>query len=78
MRSFIVAEMDAKNADRYSELKVMHSPAGYYIGTSYKGDHITEPGSRDSHYFDSREQATAYLTMVEASPNPEQFLRTHP
>jgi hypothetical protein len=46
----------------YSDLKVMKSAAGYYIGTTFTDDTgFTEPGSRDSEYFDTRELADAAL-----------------
>ena len=36
----------------YSELQVLHSPAGYYVGTMYNNpEGYQEPGSRDSEYF---------------------------
>ncbi len=42
----------------YSELKVMQSAAGFYLGTEYQG----MPGSRESSYFRSEEEAEAALT----------------
>ena len=46
----------------YSDLRVMKSAAGYYIGTSFthtqgefKG--LEEPGSRESEYFATAEEA---------------------
>lgn len=51
----------------YSELKVMRSAAGYYIGTEYVDpvDGLREPGSRDSDYFPNREQAEAFLNTLQ-------------
>jgi len=37
----------------YSELKICKSAAGYYLGTTYQG----MPGSRESGYFASKEEA---------------------
>ena len=53
----------------YSELKVLRSGAGYYIGTMYVDpvDGFEEPGSRDSDYFASKEAAEDYLRTIEAS-----------
>lgn len=52
----------------YSDLKVMQSAAGYYIGTTYTDpkDGFTEPGSRDSDYFRTHEEAEKYLKMLES------------
>lgn len=49
---------DAANASRYSPLQVLRSAAGYYIGTVYHNeDGFDEPGSRDSEYFATAEEA---------------------
>lgn len=47
----------------YSDLCVMSSAAGYFIGTYYKDPRYNwaEPGSRDSEYFATREAAQAAL-----------------
>lgn len=51
----------------YSELRVLMSAAGYYLGTLYeefdhKGTLVwQEPGSRDSIYFGTEEQAELAL-----------------
>lgn len=55
---------------RYGDLKVMQSPAGWYVGTEYRctddlGDYF-EPGSRDTDYFATREEAEALLAQLEA------------
>ena len=43
---------------RYSELKVLQSAAGYYVGTVYTHiDSFEEPGSRDSDYFGTEDAA---------------------
>ena len=45
-----------------SELKVLRSNAGYYIGTTISEDDMDMPYSRDSAcYYSSREQAQADL-----------------
>lgn len=54
----------------YSDLQVLSSPAGYYIGTMYvnveaDGSRWEEPGSRDSDYFKTREDAERYLRILE-------------
>lgn len=49
------------DADRYSDLKVMRSQAGFYVGTSYEDG---SPGSRDSGYHPSREAAERTLSLI--------------
>ena len=53
---------------RYSKLKVMMSAAGYYVGTTYRdpkyGD---EPGTRESDYFGTSEEAQRFLDRLEAN-----------
>jgi hypothetical protein len=47
---------------KYSDLKVMRSEAGYYVGTEYVNDDgFVEPGSRESGYFKTREEAEKEL-----------------
>ena len=54
-----------KDSERYSDLQVLQSAAGFYVGTVYENPHgYSEPGSRDSDYFATREQAEAYLTTI--------------
>lgn len=72
-----------KNADYISEsekgnygpLTVMHSGAGWYVGTYYTApDGFVEPGSRDSDYFRTEKEAAAHLKLMEASegvPGPD-------
>lgn len=46
----------------YSELKVLQSGAGFYIGREFVGeDGFKEPGSRESDYFPSQAAAAARL-----------------
>lgn len=67
-----VAEMAVKSATKngYSDLRVLKSAAGYYIGTQYEeydGDGKLvwqEPGSRDSGYFRSEEDAAKELGQM--------------
>lgn len=65
----------------YSDLQVLKSNAGYYIGTIYTGhDGFREPGSRDSDYFGTKDAAQLFLDHL-LKQRPEvaaQFLRTHP
>ena len=51
-----------------SEVKIMLSPAGYYIGREwyetdpiFKNEYPTEPYSRNSGYFRTKEEAKAVL-----------------
>ena len=46
-----------------SELKVMRSAAGWYVGTTYTDpeDGFTEPNSRETDYFSSRAEAEKAL-----------------
>lgn len=66
----------------YSELQVLKSAAGYYIGTMYTDpkDGFQEPGSRDSDYFATEDQAKSYLKTIESSGEgvAEIVLRNHP
>lgn len=69
MRSGIVETADyIKNKGGYSELKVMKSAAGWYIGTTYTDpdDGFTEPGSRDSDYYTSQGEAEKALKLYES------------
>jgi hypothetical protein len=52
--------------DIISELKVMHSNAGWYLGRSYteEGDDIVMPYSRESGYYSSEELAVSILDVV--------------
>lgn len=72
-----------ENADKgnYSELQVMQSGAGWYIGTIYTGaDGFQEPGSRDSDYFATEAEAAEFLKGLEAAGDEEaaMVLRDHP
>lgn len=73
-----------KEKTGYSELQVLRSGAGYYIGTIYTDPEtgFREPGSRDSDYFSKRESAEKFLeelTKVEAEGGDiSPFLRDRP
>jgi hypothetical protein len=62
-----IAEDDKAN---YSDLQVLESSAGHYVGTIYTGEDGEEPGSRDSEYFPNREEAEAALTAMIAGKLP--------
>lgn len=70
----------------YTDLKVLKSAAGHYIGTLYEernssGEVVfVEPGSRDSDYFANEESALAFLKALEADTeeNAANLLRKHP
>lgn len=69
MKSPMVEQGDyITKKDGYSELQVLRSPAGWYIGTMFKDpdDGFEEPGSRDSDYFRTEEDAAGYLKLLEA------------
>ena len=61
MRSIQVARIHVDHPEeeaRYSPLQVMQSAAGWYIGTSYDSQEgFLEPGSRDSDYYPTKEEA---------------------
>lgn len=71
MKSPMVTNLECiPDKEGYSELKVLMSGAGYYIGTTYlniepTGERWEEPGSRDSGYFNTREEAEKYLKTLE-------------
>jgi hypothetical protein len=69
-----------KDQGQYSELKVLQSAAGYYIGTMYNNpEGFQEPGSRDSDYFPTKEKAEAFLKELENdSKEAINELRMHP
>lgn len=68
--------------ERYSDLQVMQSGAGYYVGTSYRDPKMPfdEPGSRDSGYFENRKDAELFLQAIEMLPweDASTLLRQHP
>lgn len=53
----------------YTDMMVLRSPAGYYIGTMYNniepdGRVWQEPGSRDSDYFETEAAAQSELDLL--------------
>lgn len=56
----------------YGPLEVMHSGAGYYVGTHYNNpEGYQEPGSRDSGYFRTSKEAEAELALMKLSQGQE-------
>jgi len=55
--------------EEISELQVLKSAAGYYVGRTYRSNEETGgawfPYSRDSQYFRSRDAAQEYLSYLE-------------
>lgn len=65
MRSSLVENCDSRNQSRYSDLMVLKSQAGYYVGTLYQHpEGFEEPGSRDSGYFSTEEEAVRMLDYM--------------
>ena len=66
----------------YSDLRVLQSAAGFYIGTLFQefdrdGNVVMEePGSRDSGYFATKEEAERELVQMEGGDLSE--VRWHP
>jgi hypothetical protein len=62
MKSSVIPEAEKP---QYSDLKVMRSAAGYYIGTSFRDEAGDEtPGSRDSGYLPTEADAQSFLQLV--------------
>lgn len=81
MKSPMVENADyIEDQGNYTELMVLHSPAGYYVGTMYNNpDGYQEPGSRDSDYFVSKILAEKFLTLLESGCQAAtNRLRMHP
>lgn len=66
MKSPMVQRLADEEAGGYSELMVLKSAAGYYIGTVYTDPEtgFEEPGSRDSDYFPRRDEAETFLEAI--------------
>jgi hypothetical protein len=79
MKSPIVTDCSyVTEKDSYTDLQVLQSGAGYYVGTMYhdKEGNYDEPGSRDSRYFKTKEEAATWLSDLEAGrPVEEQRFR---
>lgn len=73
-----------KDKSNYTELQVLRSAAGYYIGAlynNYKADGslmFQEPGSRDSDYYATEAEAAADLKLLQEDSEAAPELRTHP
>lgn len=67
MKSLQVLTVCRGNYTGYSDLQVLRSAAGFYIGTTYMDPENgwQEPGSRDSDYFVHKEQAMQALHKLE-------------
>lgn len=62
MRSQQVIILEGKDNPHYSDLQVLKSAAGWYIGTIHTDDDgFQEPGSRDSGYYQTKEEAQQAL-----------------
>lgn len=61
MKGHLASQYPSSDGE-YSDLKVMRSAAGWYIGTEFhhKEGYI-EPGSRESEYFSTEEKAEKAL-----------------
>ena len=78
LKSKIVTEanyLTAKEKSGFTELQVLHSNGGWYVGTLYqekdKNGNVlwTEPGTRDTDYFNSQEDAARYLRIMQQGFN---------
>lgn len=75
MRSYQIQYCVSKaEEERYSDLQVMQSAAGYYIGTVYQEEEFPAPGSRDTNYFQSKELAAKALTILEKSAEAHGYM----
>lgn len=64
MKSFQVLNVIPPDGHKdFTELQILKSAAGWYIGTIHTDpdDGSQEPGSRDSNYFDTKEDADMAL-----------------
>lgn len=84
MKSPMVEQADfIEDKEAYSDLQVLRSGAGYYIGTIHRNTEFgednafNEPGSRDTGYFATRKEAEDELKNIEAG-NPTAPLRMEP
>ena len=66
-----IATVEGAATSGYTDMQVLQSPAGFYIGTLYEERDSEgkilwqEPGSRDSGYFLDRQTAEAELRQFE-------------
>jgi hypothetical protein len=73
MKSPMILSMyadDPTERDRYTDLQVLRSAAGYYVGTLYRDpefDGHEVPGSRDTfEYYGTAEEAGEVLKRIES------------
>lgn len=80
MKSPMIAKADyIADKESYTDLMVLESPAGFYIGTLYNNPAgYQEPGSRDSGYFAKRAEAERELCLMVQFECGAQMLRKHP
>lgn len=79
MKSYQVMNcIDPLEQANYSDLQVLRSAAGYYIGTVYDDGGWKEPGSRDTSYFEKKSTAEKVLAalerIVEENPGEDPFV----
>lgn len=68
MKSFQVMNCIPEDEQtNYSDLQVLQSAAGYYIGTIHDDGGFKEPGSRDTNYFSKKSTAEKALAILEAA-----------
>ena len=68
-----LTKMYPSSDGEYSDLQVLQSPAGWYVGIMFhNNDGFDEPGSRESQYFDTEALAKQALN------NKSLAQRTHP
>lgn len=78
MKSPMIRNLFPEELGRYSDLQVLESAAGFYVGTTYANPTgFTEPGSRDSDYFPTADEAQGFLDHV-AGTDAGHLLRQHP
>lgn len=74
MKSNQVQSIDPDFSGCYSDLQVMRSAAGYYVGTVFHNpEGYDEPGSRDSGYYKTHQEAERALQrMKNGTLNPRE------
>ena len=70
----VLAHIVKSEQEYYSDLQVMRSAAGWYIGTIYRNNHDQGPGSRDTGYFDTEEDAKFALQIMERINNNKKWV----
>jgi hypothetical protein len=63
----IIHQLPVAEHKNYSELQVLKSRAGWYVGTTHRDPEtkIEEPGSRDTDYFHLEKDAVFALRLLE-------------